>query len=163
MNSNPKNELLQFVGGLAMLAVGLFIFSQKVVVRSGFFGGGVSLWGFRLNTGLVIVPLIIGIVWLFATNSFASKVFTGFAALFIVAVIIMNTNMHLMTMSLYDWIIILVLIFGGLGLTAKVLLASNNNGEKKGKRAKKDEQSASGSSAVNSIDEQLEQMKKNMK
>ena len=26
---NSKNELLQFVGGAAMLAVGLFIFSQK--------------------------------------------------------------------------------------------------------------------------------------
>ena len=41
---NSKNELLQFVGGAAMLAVGLFIFSQKVIVRSSWFGfGGFSI------------------------------------------------------------------------------------------------------------------------
>ena len=33
---NKGNELLQFAGGFAMLIVGLFILSQKVVVSSGF-------------------------------------------------------------------------------------------------------------------------------
>ena len=79
---DAKNELLQFVGGIAMLAVGLFIFSQKVIVHSSWFGyGGFSLAGIRISSGLIIVPLIIGIVWMFATGaSFASKVFTGFSA-----------------------------------------------------------------------------------
>ena len=41
-----KNELLQFVGGIVMLAVGLFIFSQKVIVHSSWFGyGGFSVAG----------------------------------------------------------------------------------------------------------------------
>ena len=37
-----KNELMQFVAGIIMLVVGLYIFSQKVIVFSGFFslGGG---------------------------------------------------------------------------------------------------------------------------
>lgn len=35
---NRGNELFQFVGGLAMLVVGLFILSQKVIVSSGFLG-----------------------------------------------------------------------------------------------------------------------------
>ena len=32
-----KNELMQFVAGIIMLVVGLYIFSQKVIVFSGFF------------------------------------------------------------------------------------------------------------------------------
>lgn len=34
----------------------------------------------------------------------------------------MTTNIHLSAMTLYDWILILVLIFGGAGLVGKVLL-----------------------------------------
>ena len=33
----------------------------------------------------------------------------------------MTTNIHLSAMTLYDWILILVLIFGGAGLVGKVL------------------------------------------
>ena len=47
-----KNELLQFLAGLAMLIGGLFIFSQKVMVSSMFSdmvsGSAVSIW----ETGL---------------------------------------------------------------------------------------------------------------
>ena len=32
---DAKNELMQFVAGVVMLAVGLYIFSQKVIVFSG--------------------------------------------------------------------------------------------------------------------------------
>ena len=65
-----KNELLQFVGGIVMLAVGLFIFSQKVIVHSSWFGyGGFSVAGIRISSGLVIVPLIIGIIWMFTTGA----------------------------------------------------------------------------------------------
>ena len=108
-----KNELLQFVGGIVMLAVGLFIFSQKVIVHSSWFGyGGFSVAGIRISSGLVIVPLIIGIIWMFATSSFASKVFTAISVILILAAVILNTDIRLVTMSLYEWVLILVLIFG---------------------------------------------------
>ena len=95
-----KNELLQFVGGIVMLAVGLFIFSQKVIVHSSWFGyGGFSVAGIRISSGLVIVPLIIGIIWMFATSSFASKVFTAISVILILAAVILNTDIRLVTMS----------------------------------------------------------------
>lgn len=159
--NNQKNELLQFVGGLAMLAVGLFIFSNKVIVHSGLFGGSLYIGGYNIKTGLVMVPFIIGIVWMFATGaSFASKVYTGLTVLFIIAVIVLNTNISLMTMSLFDWVVILVLIFGGAGLTAKVLLASNKtNSDESGRRKKKN---SNGEDEQLSIDEQLNEMRKNI-
>ena len=41
----------------------------------------------------------------------------------ILAAIIMNTNLYLVRTTLYEWVLILVLIFGGAGLLAKVLFA----------------------------------------
>lgn len=156
-----KNELLQFVGGIVMLAVGLFIFSQKVIVHSNWFGyGGFSVAGIRISSGLVIVPLIIGIIWMFATSSFASKVFTAISVILILAAVILNTDIRLVTMSLYEWVLILVLIFGGAGFVAKVLFASNkNNGD-----SKKNNKSVNEfKNDAKSIDDELDAMKKNIK
>lgn len=63
---DAKNELMQFVAGVVMLAVGLYIFSQKVIVFSGY--GFFFLGGGRFSSGLIIIPLIIGIVWMFMTG-----------------------------------------------------------------------------------------------
>lgn len=118
------NELLQFLGGLAMLTVGLFIFSQKVMVYSSFFGGSWGFGGFYMSNGIIIIPLIIGIVWMFASGgSFGSKILTGAGVLLIIAAVILSTNIRLVHVSLFEWILILVLIFGGAGLVARILLA----------------------------------------
>lgn len=119
-----KNELLEFLGGLAMLVVGLYILSQKVMVYSSFFGYGWMLGRFSVSSGMIMIPFIIGIVWMFASGgSFLSKVFTGLGVLIIVVSLILSTNISLVHMSLYEWVIILILIFGGAGLLAKILLA----------------------------------------
>ena len=67
---SAKNELKQFVAGVVMLIVGLFILSQKVVVSSGWFGygGTIMLGGVRLNSGMIMIPFIIGIIWMFASG-----------------------------------------------------------------------------------------------
>ena len=57
----PKHELMTFVAGIVMLVAGLFILSQKVIVSSSFFSsfGGLSIWGARVSSGMVVIPLII--------------------------------------------------------------------------------------------------------
>lgn len=120
-----RNELLQFLAGLAMLIAGLFILSQKVMVYSGFFGHGLQIGGFNMSNGLIMVPFIIGIVWMFASGgSLPSKIFTAAGVLIIIIAIIMTTNIRLVQMTLYEWVLILVLIFGGAGLLARILFAS---------------------------------------
>ena len=120
-----KNELLQFLAGLAMLIAGLFILSQKVMVYSGLFGHGLQIGGFYMSNGLIMVPFIIGIVWMFASGgSLPSKIFTVVGVLIIIIAIIMTTNIRLVQMTLYEWVLILVLIFGGAGLLARILFAS---------------------------------------
>ncbi len=159
-----KNELMQFVAGIVMLAVGLYIFSQKVIVFSGY--GFFSFGGGRVTSGLIIVPLIIGIVWMFITGAnFASKVFTAIAVLLIIVSVIMSTHIHLSAMTLYEWVLLLVLIFGGAGLVGKVLFAGGSTSAKGRKTSGKDKNDGYNSTFSNgkSIDDELEQMKKNMK
>ena len=156
---NPKNELMQFVAGIVMLTVGLFIFSQKVVVTSGWFGA-MYLGGIRVSSGLIMIPFIAGIVWMFASDgSFASKVFTVFSVILIITSVILTTNIYLTHMSLFEWIVILVLIFGGAGLTGKVLFAGGSGKkDSQKKRNNKDDDIK-----TLSVDEELENIRRNMK
>lgn len=166
---SAKNELLQFLAGFVMLTTGLFIFSQKVIVFSSFMSG-FSMGSMRMTSGMVVVPLIAGIVWMFVTGaSFPSKIMTGVGVLLIVVSVIVSTNIYLSSMTLYDWILILVLIFGGAGLLAKVLLVgdySDDEVERSGYRARKSRRhssssySSSYSSTSYDVESELEKMKK---
>ena len=148
-----KNELLQFVGGVIMLVVGLYILSQKVMVSSSY--GFFSLWGGRFSSGLIMVPLIIGVVWMFASGgSFVSKVFIPDRSRLNLRNLI---NPHPFRGIDYT-VLILVLIFGGAGLVAKVLFANN-----KSEKSKKDKSEQTGGSYTSSVDDELDKMKKNMK
>ena len=154
---DAKNELMQFVAGVVMLAVGLYIFSGY-----GFFflGGG------RFSSGLIIIPLIIGIVWMFMTGAcFASKVFTALSVLLIIVSVIMSTHIHLSAMTLYEWILLLVLIFGGAGLVGKVLLSGSGTSYREKKASGKDKNKGYKDTFSNgkSIDDEIEKMKKNIK
>lgn len=121
--------MLQFLAGLVMLVAGLFIFSQKVMVSSSFLSGGMQVGNFNVSNGLIIIPFIIGIVWMFATGgSFASKLMTSLSILIIILAVILTTNIRLVQITLYDWVLILVLIFGGAGLLIKILLLGNAKG-----------------------------------
>lgn len=117
-----RNELLEFLGGLAMLVVGLYLFTNKATVQTSFFSGGLSLFGMHLNSGLVIIPFIIGIVWLFVKpSSFGAKLVVGFGILIIIVSVIASTTIRLPRITLYEWILFIVLIFGGAGLLARAL------------------------------------------
>ena len=117
-----KNEVLQFLAGLVMLIVGLYIFSQKVMVSSAFFSGRLMLGGLHVSNGLIMIPFIAGIVWMFASGgSLASKATTAVGVLIIIVTIILSTNISLSRITLFEWVLILVLIFGGAGLLVRNL------------------------------------------
>lgn len=153
-----KNELLQFLAGLAMLVSGLFIFSQKVTVSSGFFGYGLRIGGLYMTNGLVMIPFIIGVVWMFASEgSFASKVSTVAGVLLIILAIIMTTNIRLVSITLYEWVLILVLIFGGAGLLARIFFATGRLSEPPRAEDPRIEQT---NARVSAIEDELERMRK---
>ncbi len=115
--NTPEKERdpLHFVLGVIFLAIGTFILSRKIQVHSGFFG--YSLWGFNIGFGLVVLPLLFGIAWMFYNpKSIWGKIISALGALFILVSVIMNTSIHLVAMTLYDYILIIGMIAVGFGL-----------------------------------------------
>ena len=110
-----RNELLEFLGGLAMLVVGLYLFTNKASVQTSFFAGNLSLFGLNVNSGLVLIPFIIGV----------AKLVTGLGFLLIIVSVIASTTIRLQRLTLFEWILYLVLIFGGVGLLARALFGGN--------------------------------------
>ena len=124
---NNKNSLLRFLAGLALLSVGLFLLFNRVHVGPNGFGWGrLSFFGlFSMPSGLVFVPFIIGIVWMFASDSLVAKFFTGISVLFIIAAIVMNTTFWLDRMT--------IMIFGGGGMVASILFREPKADEERNK------------------------------
>lgn len=117
-----QNDLLMFLAGLAMLVAGIYWLTTKVTVSSSFFGGTMSLGGIHINSGMIVVPFIVCIIWLFVNpDSFLAKICVGLSVLLIIASIILNTHLHMQTTSLYEYLIMLIFIFGGGALVLKVL------------------------------------------
>lgn len=104
-----------FFGGLAMVIAGGYLLFQQVTVHSGFWGW----WGGN-TFGLTLVPLLVGIGFLFFDGR--SKVGWALAlggALIIVAGIVANLQITFAPTSLFNTLMILGLIAGGLGLVAR--------------------------------------------
>jgi hypothetical protein len=134
-----RNELLEFLAGMAMLVVGLYLLTTHVDVSMGFFGGYIRIGGWHMSTGMTVIPFIIGVVWLFVNpDSFAAKLVAGLGVLIILACIIMSTRFSMIGVSLYEWLLMLVLIFGGGGMVARILFKTPKgyNDEKKDGRDK---------------------------
>ena len=107
----------QFFAGLAMVVAGGYLLLSTVTVSSGHW----LLWGYNAF-GLSLIPLLIGIGMLFFNGkSVAAWVLTGAGALIIVAGIIANLRIYFGPASLFDTLVMLVLMAGGIGLIAKSL------------------------------------------
>lgn len=112
--------LWMFFGGLAMVVVGGYLLLNQVEVHSGFW----SWWGGQ-TFGLTLVPLLVGIGFLFFDGkSLVGWILTVAGALIIVAGIIANLRIYFQPTSLYNTLLMLALIAGGLGLIARSLRRS---------------------------------------
>ena len=102
----------EFVIGLIMAIAGAFLISNQVVVVSGFW----SMWGYSAF-GLSMIPLIFGIGILF----FNGKSIIGWLLLIIgvvviIAGVLVNLHVYFQPTSLFNTIIMIVLLAGGIGL-----------------------------------------------
>lgn len=123
-NEIPKksndNELLHFFLSIILLGVGLFLLSKRVMVSSSWYTW--RLGSFSLSSGLVTIPLIIGIIWYFVdSKSIIPKIIITLGVLFIVLTIIMSIRIYFVTTSLYEYIIIIGMAAAGAGLLLKTL------------------------------------------
>jgi hypothetical protein len=114
-----KGGIIEFFIGLGMAIAGAYLLTNQVVVSSGFW----SFYGFSAF-GFSLIPLIIGIGMLFFDGRSIIGWLLTFAGVVIVfAGIIANLHIYFQPTSLFNTIIMLVLLAGGIGLVARALRA----------------------------------------
>ena len=113
-----------FLAGLAMVVAGGYLLLTRVTVTSGLW----QLWGYNAF-GLSLLPLLIGIgILFFDGRSVAGWLLTAAGALIILVGIIANLHIYFRPTSLFDTLLILILLAGGLGLVARSLRAHGAGG-----------------------------------
>src|SRR5882672_1706679 len=108
-----------FLIGLGMAVAGAWLLTNQVIVTSGFWQ-----WGGHNTFGLSLIPLIIGIGLLFFNGrSIAGWLLTFCGAVIILAGIITNLEIYFRPTTLFNTLMMLALLAGGIGLVAKSLRA----------------------------------------
>jgi hypothetical protein len=110
-----EGGVAQFFVGLAMAVGGAYLLTQRVTVTSGFwsFFGGHTF-------GLSLLPLVVGAGALFYDGkSRIGWILTAAGALIVLLGILMNLRIYFEPTTLFDTLVMLILLAGGLGLVAR--------------------------------------------
>ncbi|MBR3697451.1 MAG: hypothetical protein IKM97_04230 [Clostridia bacterium] len=114
-NKRKPTDTIEFYIGVLLLGAGLFFLLNKTMIYSGFYSWRIG--GFSLSSGLVILPLFIGIIWLFYNpKSFIAKLISLLGGVFILASIILGIHISFTKTTLFDFIIMIILLGAGIGL-----------------------------------------------
>ena len=106
-----------FVIGALMAIAGAYLLTNQVTVTTGYW----RLWGYNAF-GLSLLPFIIGIAFLFFDGrSILGWVLTVAGAVIIFVGILTNLDVYFRPTSLFNTLLMLVLLFGGIGLVARSL------------------------------------------
>ncbi|MEA2694974.1 MAG: hypothetical protein QOJ16_4361 [Acidobacteriota bacterium] len=109
----------EFLIGLVMAVVGGYLLTNQVTVTGGFG----TLWGYS-SFGLSLVPFLLGVAILFFNGRSILGwllLLAGLAIIF--AGILMNLHIYFQPTSLFNTLMMLVLLAGGVGLLARSLRA----------------------------------------
>ena len=108
-----------FLFGLGMAIAGGWLLTNQVTVTSGFWH-----WGSYNAFGLSLIPLILGIGLLFFNGrSIIGWLLTFAGAVIIFVGILTNLDIYFRPTSLFNTLVMLVLLAGGIGLVARSLRA----------------------------------------
>jgi hypothetical protein len=107
----------EFLIGLVMACIGGYLLSNQVWVSG-------SYWGFygASTFGVTLVPMLLGIAILFWNGkSSIGWLLTMAGGLFILAGVIANLHVSFQPTTLFNTLVMLILLVGGIALIAKAL------------------------------------------
>jgi hypothetical protein len=109
--------LRHFVIGFVMACVGGYLLANQVMVLSSywnFYGGG--------SFGITLIPMLLGVAILFFNGrSVLGWLLAAGGALFILAGVILNLQIFFRPTTLFNTLVMLILLVGGLALVARSL------------------------------------------
>jgi hypothetical protein len=111
-----------FFLGLVMMIIGGYLLFDNVQVHGGWWNWR-GLGGYGQSFGITLIPLLLGIGILFVNGkSLVGRFLTGGGFLLIVVGIIANLNIHFRQTSLFNTLVMLVLLVGGIGLIVRSVM-----------------------------------------
>ncbi len=109
--------LVSFAVGLLMAVGGGYLLSERITVSSGFWS-----WFGPHTSGLTLLPLVVGAGFLFFDGkSRAGWILTACGIVIVLLGVLMNLRIYFEPTSLFDTLLMLVLLAGGVGLMARSL------------------------------------------
>lgn len=109
----------QFLFGVGLLVAGVYLFLDSVQVTT--HAGSLFGWG-RGSFGLSLIPLLVGIGFLFFDGkSIVGWALTAAGLLIVLVGVIARMNIYFHRTSLFETLLMLGLIAGGVGLVARSL------------------------------------------
>lgn len=122
--SSTSSSLKAFLLGLLLTALGVYMVFQMTSVQTSWYTW--SLGSFSIPTGLVTIPLLIGIGLVFYNpSSFWSKFVVCLGVGIILITIIMSVRIVFTRTSLFNYVLMFGSIVAGIGLMVKGLFPRN--------------------------------------
>lgn len=113
-----------FLIGLAMMIAGFYLLLSSIVIQTSF-GFGMRLYGvggFGITSGMLMIPFIFGVVFIFFNRkNYAGWLLCVGSLIALLVGVLARSQFRFSTMSAFDLILILILAFGGLGLFLRSL------------------------------------------
>jgi hypothetical protein len=111
-----------FFLGLVMMIIGGYLLFDNVQVHGGWWNWR-GIGGYGQSFGITLIPLLLGIGILFVNGkSFVGRFLTGGGFLLILVGIIANLNIHFRQTSLFNTLVMLVCLVGGIGLIVRSVM-----------------------------------------
>jgi hypothetical protein len=113
-----------FLLGVAMTIGGGYLLLNSLRVVNGFWGSLYAFGGFHLTGGMILIPFIIGVGILFYdARKWYGWLLAGGSLLALILGAVASVRFSFADMSAFDLIVVLVLLFGGIGLVFRSVRA----------------------------------------
>jgi len=113
-----------FLIGLVMMIAGFYLLLSSISINTSF-GFGMRLYGlggFGITSGMLMIPFIFGVVFIFYNSrNYAGWLLCIGSLIALIVGVLARSQFRFASMSAFDLILILVLSFGGLGLFLRSL------------------------------------------
>jgi hypothetical protein len=111
-----------FFIGLVLACIGGYLLTNQVMVTSGYW----TFYGAN-SFGITLVPMLVGVAMLFWNGrSVLGWLLTIAGGLFILAGIIANLHIYFAPTSLFNTLVMLIMLVGGLALIGRAVRAGSN-------------------------------------
>lgn len=117
--------MISLLSGLALFILGLFLITQNTIVSTGYFFGGI-FGSFNPSFGLLLLPIILGIILLFTLKrKIWGWILIAGGLITILAGVLMSLRITFKPTTLYITILMFACLAAGIGLIIRGFIQTN--------------------------------------